>query len=101
PLVENATTTITGTGRIRGEPVWVAATDPMRARGALGRAEADSLCTLFQAARREPHPLLLLLDSAGAKVDEGLAGLGAFRRVFHESLLTRAAGVPMLALLGK
>ena len=28
-------------------------------------------------------------------------GLGAFRRLFHELLLTRAAGVPMLALLGK
>jgi acetyl-CoA carboxylase beta subunit len=100
-LAGNGTTTIAGTGRISGEPVWVAATDPMRARGALGRAEADSLCTLFQTARREPHPLVLLLDSAGAKVDEGLIGLGAFRRLFQESLQTRAAGVPMLALLGR
>jgi malonate decarboxylase beta subunit len=101
PLAENETTTITGTGRLDGEPVWIAATDALRARGALGLVEVDALCTLFQEVRREPHPLLLLLDSAGAKVDEGLVGLGAFRRLFHELLLTRAAGVPMLALLGK
>ena len=47
------------------------------------------------------RPLFLLLDSAGAKVDEGLAALGAFRRLFREALLTRLAGVPMFALLGR
>jgi len=101
PLAENETSTITGTGHLGGEPVWIAATDALRARGALGLAEVDALCILFQRARREAHPLLLLLDSAGAKVDEGLVGLGAFRRLFRELLLTRAAGIPMLALLGR
>jgi hypothetical protein len=81
--------------------VWIAATDPSRARGALGVAELEALCALFQIARREPRPLLLLIDSAGAKVDEGLAALGAFRRLFREALFTRLAQVPMLALLGR
>jgi hypothetical protein len=98
---ERRTTLIAGGGCLGGEPVWIAATDPSRARGALGVAEADALCALFQVARREPRPLLLLVDSAGAKVDEGLAALGAFRRLFREALLTRLARVPMLALLGK
>jgi len=95
------TTLVTGSGLLEGEPVWIAATDPRRARGALGVAEADALCLLFGTARREPRPLLLLIDSAGAKVDEGLDALGAFRRLFREALVTRLAGVPMLALLGK
>jgi hypothetical protein len=98
---EPQTTLITGGGRLEGEAVWIAATDPSRARGALGVAEADALCALFQTARGEPRPLLLLFDSAGAKVDEGLAALGAFRRLFREALLTRLAQVPMLGLLGK
>lgn len=98
---EARTTLITGGGRLEGEAVWIAATDPSRARGAFGVAEADALCAQFQLARREPRPLLLLIDSAGAKVDEGLAALGAFRRLFREALLTRLAGVPMLGLLGK
>ena len=95
------TTLIAGGGRLEGEPVWIAATDPSRARGALGAAEGDLLCNLFQTARNEPRPLLLLLDSAGAKVDEGLVALGAFRRLFREAVLTRLAQVPMLGLLGK
>ena len=95
------TTLMTGGGCLEGEPVWIAATDPSRARGALGVAEAEALCNLFQTARREPRPLLLVVDSAGAKVDEGLDALGAFRRLFREALLTRLARVPMLALLGK
>jgi Carboxyl transferase domain/Malonate decarboxylase gamma subunit len=92
---------LAGGGRLEGEQVWIAATDPSRARGALGEAEGEALCALFQAARLEPRPLLLVVDSAGAKVDEGLAALGAFRRMFREALLTRLAGLPMLALLGK
>jgi hypothetical protein len=34
-------------------------------------------------------------------VDEGLPALGAFRHLFREALLTRLAGVPMLAVLGR
>lgn len=98
---ELATTLMAGSGRLGGERVWIAATDPSRARGALGAGEAEALCALFRAARREPHPLLLLIDSAGANVDEGVAALGAFRWLFREALLTRLAGVPMMALLGK
>jgi Carboxyl transferase domain/Malonate decarboxylase gamma subunit (MdcE) len=103
PLTGSAspTTLMTGGGYLEGEPVWIAATDPRRARGALGIAEAEALCALFQIARREPRPLLLVVDSAGAKVDEGLGALGAFRRLFREALLTRLTRVPMLALLGK
>jgi acetyl-CoA carboxylase beta subunit len=88
-------------GRIGGRSVWIAGTDASRSRGAIGVAEAALLCEAFCAARSETVPLFLLLDSAGAKVDEGLAALGAFRRLFREALRTRLAGVPMFALLGR
>lgn len=101
PQVASRAAIIAGVGCLGSVPVWIAASDPARARGAIGSAEVDSLCMLFQAARRSPRPLLLLLDSSGARVDEGIAGLGAFRRLFREALMTRAAGVPMLALLGR
>jgi acetyl-CoA carboxylase beta subunit len=88
-------------GHIGGRQVWIAATDATRARGAIGVAEAEALCQLLRAARGAPAPVFLLLDSAGAKVDEGLAALGAFRRLYREALLTRMALVPMYALLGR
>ena len=92
---------LAGRGRIGGKQVWIAATDTTRARGAIGVAEAEALRQLLRAAREKPAPVFLLLDSAGAKVDEGLAALGAFRRLYREALLTRMAPVPMYALLGR
>jgi hypothetical protein len=88
-------------GRIGGTVVWIAATDASRARGAIGVAEAEILCELLREARKMPAPVFLLLDSAGAKVDEGLAALGAFRWLYREALLTRLAAIPMFALLGR
>ncbi len=52
-------------------------------------------------ARSDDSPVVLLLDSSGARVDEGLRALGAFRGLFREALLTRLAEIPMLALLGR
>jgi hypothetical protein len=90
-----------GEARLDDHPVYIAATDPGRSRGAIGVAEARALTALLGHARHTRHPVVLLLDSAGARVDEGLPALGAFRQLFREALLTRLAGVPMLALLGR
>jgi hypothetical protein len=81
--------------------VCIAGTDPTRARGAIGIGESEVLAGALQVARTERLPLFLLIDSAGAKVDEGLAALGAFRRLYREALLTCLAGVPVYALLGR
>jgi malonate decarboxylase beta subunit len=92
---------MTGTGALGGRAVRVAATDPSLARGALGAAESDVLGATFRTAREAGTPVVLLLDSAGARVDGGLPALGAFRRMFREALQARLAGVPMLAVLGR
>jgi hypothetical protein len=88
-------------GTVAGRVVFVAATNPSVARGAIGTAESAGLAAMLRQARADKIPVVLLLDSSGARVDEGLTALGAFRRLFREALLTRLAGVPMIALLGK
>ncbi|HEY7760519.1 MAG TPA: carboxyl transferase domain-containing protein [Burkholderiales bacterium] len=91
---------LTASGVLRGRRVYVAATDSAIARGAIGVAEADALAALLRSAREHTTPALLVLDSAGARVDEGLRALGAFRRLFREALQAKLAGTPLLALLG-
>jgi hypothetical protein len=56
---------------------------------------------LLVRARAEGAPVVLLLDSSGARVDEGLPALGAFRGLLRETLLTRLAQSPMLAVVGR
>jgi len=87
-------------GRAGARTLLVAANDPARQRGAIGSEEARALTQLFARACSERMPVVLVLDSSGARVDEDLPALGAFRELFREALRARLAGVPMLALLG-
>lgn len=86
---------------VEGRAVLAVATDPSQARGALGVAETAALRATLDAAQRDGLPVVLLLDSAGAKVDEGLPALGGFRTLFAEMLRADAHGVQMFALLGR
>lgn len=95
-----------GAGLIRAEALFgrhrvlVLATRPEIARGAIGLDEADRICDTLVRARREGLAVLFLLDSSGARVDEGLAALGGFRRLLREAVTSRLAGYPVLAVVG-
>jgi hypothetical protein len=90
-----------GRGRLGGKPVHVALVENRAASGAIGSIEVAKLAPLFQIVARERSPLVLFLDSAGAKVSEGLRALGAFRRVYREALAAAIAGAPIAAVLGR
>ncbi len=77
------------------------ATDPRHARGAIGVAEGNALSSVIRQARDQRLPMVWLLDCAGAKVDEGLPALAAFRRFYREALLAKGEGIPILAVLGR
>lgn len=87
-------------GTIGGQHAILAAIDPRVARGAIGTAEAGVLGTIFERAAARREPLVLVLDSAGARLDEGLAALGAFRRLYAVALAAKRDGVPLLAVIG-
>jgi len=84
-----------------GKPVVIAATDREIAGGSLGVAESHALAELIKQDQAAKLPFILCLDSAGARLDEGLPALGAFRQLYRQVLDLRLAGVPMLALLGR
>lgn len=88
-----------GEGRINGRPVRIAITDRHSAAGSFGAEESGQLASLLKRCRDDGMPAILVLDSAGARLNEGLSALGAFRRLFDEALRARLAGVPMIALL--
>lgn len=89
-----------GRGRVDAREVRCAWIENRVASGALGVAESTALVTLLDELARAPQPLVLFIDSAGAKVSEGLAALGAFRRLFAAFLAADRSGVPMIAVLG-
>jgi acetyl-CoA carboxylase alpha subunit len=92
---------IAGNGTIGGREVTVVATDRHVAGGSLGVAEATALSTLLEQSHAAGRPFIFCLDSAGARLDEGLAALGAFRQLYRHVLDLRLAGLPMLGLIGR
>ena len=92
---------IAGDGRIAGREVTVIATDRHVAGGSLGVAEAQALSTLLEQSHSAGRPFILCLDSAGARLDEGLSALGAFRQLYRQILDLRLAGLPLLSLIGR
>ena len=59
-------------GTLDGRAVHLARVENRFASGAIGHAEAERLAAVFRVAGLERSPLVLFLDSAGAKVSEGL-----------------------------
>ena len=101
PLGGPAANLTLGKGLLDGRPVRVALIENRIASGSIGKAEVAKLVPLFAVAAREKSPVILYLDSAGARVSEGLEALGAFRRLFREALAARVAGAPIAVILGR
>ena len=89
-----------GKGTLDGKPVRLAMVENRFASGSIGAAEAERLGALFKIAAREKAPVIVHLDSAGAKISEGLKALGAFRGVYRAGLEAVESGAHVAAVLG-
>jgi len=87
-----------GAGRIDGRPVFAYAQDPSYAGGSLGEAHADTIVRVLRLAERALLPVVGFVESAGARLQEGLAALGGYGRVFREHV--RLSGrVPQVSVI--
>ncbi|HUP28680.1 MAG TPA: carboxyl transferase domain-containing protein, partial [Usitatibacter sp.] len=101
PVAQPAGNVTLGRGELDGRPVRVALIENRFASGSIGSVEAERLGALLKVVARERTPLVVCLDSAGAKVSEGLKALGAFRMLFRGGLEAALAGVPIAMALGR
>ncbi|MCA3020082.1 MAG: hypothetical protein ING33_01065 [Rhodocyclaceae bacterium] len=89
-----------GRGAVDGIRVHIAIIENRLASGAIGKAECDKLASLFRVVAAERSPLVLFIDSAGARVSEGLPALGAFRRMFAAAVAASLSGAKLATVLG-
>ncbi len=89
-----------GRGRLNETALHIALVENKIASGSFGVKECDKLASLFRIVATQKTPLLLYLDSAGARVSEGLPALGAFRHLVRAALEMTAGGAPIVCLLG-
>ncbi len=89
-----------GRGALNGHAVHIAIIENKIAAGSVGVKECDKLASLFRIIAVQKSPLLLYIDSAGARVSEGLPALGAFRHMYRAAIEMALSGAPITALLG-
>ncbi len=89
---------VTGFGTVEGRPVCVYAQDYTVLGGSVGQAHADKICRAMDNALQNGVPLVALLDSAGARLHEGLAAVAAYTRVYRKAMDLHGQ-VPTIALV--
>ena len=88
---------IGATGRVDGRPVACYAQDPSYMGGSLGEVHAETICRVLRTAGRARMPVVGFIESAGARLQEGVAALAGYARIFNQQ--RRAVG-PGAADLG-
>jgi len=73
-------------GRVEGRPVFCYAQDVGFAGGSVGEAHADTIVRVLRLARQARVPVIGFVESGGARMQEGLAALGGYGRIFYENV---------------
>jgi malonate decarboxylase beta subunit len=90
-----------GRATLAGRPVFVAAQEGEFMGGGVGEVHGAKLVGLFRRALRDrPDAVLLLAESGGVRLHEANAGLIAVSEVMRALLDVRAAGIPVVVLIG-
>lgn len=90
-----------GRAMLDGRPVFVAAQEGEFMGGGVGEVHGAKLVGLLQRALRDrPRAVLLLAESGGVRLHEANAGLIAVSEVMRALLDVRAAGIPVVMLIG-
>ncbi|KQU91597.1 biotin-independent malonate decarboxylase subunit beta [Variovorax sp. Root318D1] len=90
-----------GRAMLDGRSVFVAAQEGAFMGGGVGEVHGAKLVGLMQRALRDrPAAVLLLAESGGVRLHEANAGLIAVSEVMRALLDVRAAGIPVLVLIG-
>ncbi|MCU0885936.1 MAG: acyl-CoA carboxylase subunit beta [Beijerinckiaceae bacterium] len=89
---------VTGWGTVNGRTVFVYAKDFTVFGGSLSETHAQKIMKIQDMALKMRAPIVGLIDSGGARIQEGVASLGGFAEVFKRNV--QASGViPQISVI--
>jgi acetyl-CoA carboxylase carboxyltransferase component len=87
-----------GAGTVAGRPVFAYAQDQSFAGGSLGEAHAATILRVMELAERASAPVIGFIASGGARMDDGVAALAGYGRIFRGNV--RLSGrVPQISVI--
>jgi len=89
---------ICGFGKIRGRQVYVFSQDFSKIGGTLGETHGKKILNVYELALKTGCPIIGIYDSGGARIQEGVASLDAYGKIFRAQV--RSSGViPQLSII--
>lgn len=89
---------VIGTATVDGRPIALYSQDFTIMGGSLGEVHAEKIVKIAEFALKSGIPLIGINDSGGARIQEGVASLGGYGKIFR--LNTRSSGViPQISLV--
>ena len=89
---------VTGYGKVEGRFVYVYSQDFTVLGGSLSEAVAGKICKVMDLAMNNGAPVVGLIDSGGARIQEGVDSLAGYSDIFHRNVW--ASGViPQISVI--
>jgi acetyl-CoA carboxylase carboxyltransferase component len=87
-----------GAGLVNGRPVFCYAQDSAFVGGSLGEAHANTIVRVLELAGRARAPVVGFVSSGGARMQEGVAALAGYARVFSRTV-GLSGKVPQISII--
>ncbi|MFQ5896385.1 MAG: acyl-CoA carboxylase subunit beta [Nitrospinota bacterium] len=91
---------VTGSGKVDGNLVFVASQDFTVIGGSLGEMHADKIAHIQDLALKSGSPVVLINDSGGARIHEGVPPLNGYGKIFFRNTLASGVIPQVSVILG-
>lgn len=89
---------ITCNGTVDGKQVFVASQDFTVSGGSVGEMHSNKICQLMDMSLKCGSPFVLINDSGGARIQEGIDALSGYGRIFYRNVLLSGV-VPQISII--
>ena len=89
---------VTGYGQIDGRKVFVYAQDFTVMGGSLGEMQSHKICRVMDLAAQTGSPIIGLIDSGGARIQEGVYSLKGYAEIFRRNALYSGV-IPQISVI--
>ncbi len=98
PDAEGKASVVAGHGQIGGRKVFLYAQDYSVSAGSLSAQDGEIICKLMDTALEEGAPVIGLLESGGARIQDGIASLAAYGEIFNRNVLCSGV-IPQISVI--
>ena len=89
---------VTGYATINGRRVFIYSQDFTVLGGSLGKTHAKKICKVMDHALQSGCPIIGILDSGGARIQEGIDSLAGYGEIFYRNVMSSGV-VPQVSII--